>query len=54
MEITSKRRYCNRKYKKHHKALSGELIPKIIQGWQGRTKGMLQVLWECGFIDKLS
>jgi hypothetical protein len=29
-----------------------EFIPKIIQGWQGRPKGMLQVLWECGFIDE--
>jgi len=28
------------------------LIPKTLQGWQGKPKGMLQVLWERGFIDE--
>jgi hypothetical protein len=28
-----------------------EFIPKMVQGWQGKPKGMLQVLWERGFID---
>ena len=28
-----------------------ELVPKTLQGWQGKPKGMLQVLWERGFID---
>jgi hypothetical protein len=23
----------------------------MAQGWQGKLKRMLQVLWECGFID---
>ena len=26
---------------------------KIEEGWMGKQKGMLQVLWECGFIDPL-
>ena len=25
---------------------------KIIEGWVGKLKGMLQVLWERGFIDE--
>jgi hypothetical protein len=29
-----------------------ELVPKTLQGWQGKPKGMLQVLWERGFIDQ--
>ena len=24
---------------------------KILEGWQGKAKGLLQVLWERGFID---
>ena len=28
-----------------------EEIQKVIQGWEGKPKGMMQVLWECGFID---
>jgi hypothetical protein len=24
---------------------------EILKGWEGQPKGMLQVLWECGFID---
>ncbi len=24
---------------------------KILEGWQGKVKGLLQVLWERGFID---
>ena len=23
----------------------------IIEGWEGKAKGLLQVSWECGFID---
>ena len=29
-----------------------EEIPKIIEGWAGKPKGMLQILWECGFINR--
>ena len=25
--------------------------PKLQQGWEGKAKGMLQILWEQGFID---
>jgi hypothetical protein len=28
-----------------------EEINKIIKGWEGKPKGMLQILWERGFID---
>ena len=28
-----------------------EIKPKIIYGWEGKPKGLLQVLWEQGFID---
>jgi hypothetical protein len=28
-----------------------EFIPEMVQGWLGKPKGMLQVLWVCGFID---
>jgi hypothetical protein len=24
---------------------------KVVEGWQGKAKGLLQVLWEIGFID---
>jgi hypothetical protein len=24
---------------------------KVVEGWQGKAKGLLQVLWERGFID---
>ena len=26
--------------------------PKIIEGWNGRPKGYLQILWERGFVDE--
>ena len=26
-------------------------IKKILEGWQGKVKGMMQVLWECGILD---
>ena len=26
-------------------------LPEILKGWEGQPKGMLQVLWERGFID---
>ena len=29
-----------------------EEIPKVTEGWEGKPKGMMQVLWERGFIDK--
>ena len=28
-----------------------EVIYKIMEGWIGKPKGMLQILWEHGFID---
>ena len=28
-----------------------EETPKVQQGWEGKAKGMLQILWEWGFID---
>ncbi len=28
-----------------------EVIPKIQLGWEGKQKGLLQVLWERGWID---
>ena len=28
-----------------------EKIPKVEQGWEGQPKGILQSLWEQGFID---
>ena len=28
-----------------------EEISKIVEGWEGKPKGMIQVLWERGFID---
>ena len=28
-----------------------ETTPKIIEGWEGKPKGLLQVLWERGWID---
>ena len=34
-------------------ALSTE-NPKIIPGWQGKAKGILQILWECGLIAESS
>lgn len=24
---------------------------KTIEGWEGKPKGMLQILWECGFLN---
>ncbi len=30
---------------------SKETTDKVVEGWQGKTKGLLQVLWERGFID---
>ena len=30
---------------------TGEKILKVEQGWEGQTKGILQSLWERGFID---
>ncbi len=29
-----------------------EEIDKIVEGWEGKPKGMLQILWERGFIDQ--
>jgi hypothetical protein len=29
-----------------------ENLPKIQQGWQGKQKGLLQMLWERGWIDE--
>ena len=29
-----------------------EVIPKVVEGWQGKAKGMLQVAWERGLIDE--
>jgi len=29
-----------------------EITPKIQLGWEGQPKGMLQVLWERGWIDE--
>jgi hypothetical protein len=29
-----------------------EITPKIQLGWEGQLKGMLQVLWERGWIDE--
>jgi hypothetical protein len=28
------------------------LEARISEGWMGKFKGMLQVLWECGFINE--
>jgi hypothetical protein len=28
-----------------------EEMPKIIEGWEGKPNGLLQVLWERGWID---
>jgi hypothetical protein len=28
-----------------------EIQPKIVEGWVGKAKGLLQVLWERGYID---
>jgi hypothetical protein len=28
-----------------------EFFPEMVQEWQRKLKQMLQVLWECGFID---
>jgi hypothetical protein len=28
-----------------------EQIKKIQPGWEGKVKGMLQILWEQGFLD---
>ncbi len=28
-----------------------EVIPKVQLGWEGKQKGLLQVLWERGWID---
>ena len=32
-------------------ALEDREEPKLQQGWEGKAKGMLQILWEQGFID---
>jgi len=26
--------------------------PNVLPGWEGKSKGILQILWECGLIDK--
>lgn len=28
-----------------------KMIPKIVQGWLGKPKGLLQILWETGWVD---
>ena len=28
-----------------------EDIQKVVEGWEGKTKGLLQITWEHGFID---
>ena len=30
-----------------------ETKANVIEGWENKPKGLLQVLWECGFIDEL-
>ena len=30
-----------------------ETMPKIIEGWEGKPKGLLHVLWERGWIDNM-
>ncbi len=32
--------------------LTNKDVQSIQQGWEGKQKGLLQVLWECGWIDE--
>ena len=29
-----------------------ETIQIVVEGWEGKPKGFLQVLWECGIVDE--
>ena len=31
--------------------IKGEVLDEVNEGWEGKAKGMLQILWERGFID---
>jgi len=50
---------CNRKHHQHQEATYREKgislietdIPKIQPGWEGKQKGMLQILWKWGWIN---
>jgi hypothetical protein len=44
LDGTKKRRLANKELEAEKK--------KIIERWMGKPKGMLQVLWERGFIDE--
>ena len=63
-EITSKNYYISEQNKnsmnlddinkicKTHKISTFHKIKKVIPGWEGKPKGLLQVLWERGWINK--
>jgi len=40
--------------KEQNRTIIKESLPKVKEGWDGKSKGILQVLWERGFIDTLN
>jgi hypothetical protein len=34
--------------------ISSKVTTAIIEGWQGKAKGLVQILWERGFTDECS
>ena len=53
MLAKGKKQAIQSKAQEHNLPRIEETKAKVIEGWENKPKGLLQILWERGFIDEL-